>query len=149
MIHHWRIRYKRGVAGLGTEDHDQTTHQARFCRSYRQCSCQHQSSMFRTCIQRRKQYADMSSFRSGRLISNYPDSDAPHHVLAMSVNASGAFLAICTALVLRFILLRYNKQLASGQKTVAQVMKGEAGKAIAGVTSEENERRKEAFRFDA
>ncbi|KAF4817624.1 MFS transporter prlL [Colletotrichum tropicale] len=79
----------------------------------------------------------------------YPDSDAPHHVLAMSVNASGAFLAICTALVLRFILLRYNKQLASGQKTVAQVMKGEAVKAIAGVTSEENERRKEAFRFDA
>ncbi|KAF4846488.1 Major facilitator-type transporter hxnP [Colletotrichum siamense] len=79
----------------------------------------------------------------------YPDSDAPHHVLAMSVNASGAFLAICTALVLRFILLRYNKQLASGQKTVAQVMKGEAVKAIAGVTLEENERRKEAFRFDA
>lgn len=67
----------------------------------------------------------------------------------MSVNASGAFLAICTALILRFILLRYNKQLASGQKTVAQVMKGEAVKAIAGVTSEENERRKEAFRFDA
>ncbi|KAK2777492.1 major facilitator superfamily transporter [Colletotrichum kahawae] len=79
----------------------------------------------------------------------YPDSDAPHHVLAMSVNASGAFLAIRTALVLRFILLRYNKQLASGRKTVAEVMKGEAVKAIAGVTSEENERRKEAFRFDA
>ncbi|KAF9869580.1 major facilitator superfamily transporter [Colletotrichum karsti] len=79
----------------------------------------------------------------------YPDSDAPHHVLAMSVNASGAFLAICTALVLRFILLRYNKQLASGERTVAEVMKGEAVQAIAGLTLEENERRKEAFRFNA
>ncbi|WYZ45658.1 hypothetical protein EsH8_VIII_000974 [Colletotrichum jinshuiense] len=79
----------------------------------------------------------------------YPDSDAPHHVLAMTVNASGAFLAICTAVVLRFILLRYNKQLANGEKTVAQVMKGEALVAIAGVSEEENERRREAFRFDA
>ncbi|TEA12305.1 MFS transporter prlL [Colletotrichum sidae] len=79
----------------------------------------------------------------------YPDSNAPRHVLAMSVNAGGAFLAICTALGLRFILLRYNKQLASGERTVAEVMKGEAVKAIAGVSSEENQRRKEAFRFDA
>lgn len=67
----------------------------------------------------------------------------------MTVNASGAFLAICTAVVLRFILLRYNKQLVNGEKTVAQVMKGEALVAIAGVSEEENERRREAFRFDA
>ncbi|TDZ44795.1 MFS transporter prlL [Colletotrichum trifolii] len=79
----------------------------------------------------------------------YPDSNAPRHVLTMSVNAGGAFLAICTALGLRFILLRYNKQLASGERTVAEVMKGEAVKAIAGVSSEEKQRRKEAFRFDA
>jgi hypothetical protein len=41
-------------------------------------------------------------------------SGAPRFVVAMSVNCVTAFIAICMATLLRFILVRLNRQLESG-----------------------------------
>ncbi|KAJ5205023.1 uncharacterized protein N7498_005902 [Penicillium cinerascens] len=45
----------------------------------------------------------------------YPDSDAPRFVPAMSVNCATAFIAIVSATVLRFMLVRLNKKLDRGE----------------------------------
>ncbi|KAJ5682962.1 hypothetical protein N7462_006127 [Penicillium macrosclerotiorum] len=45
----------------------------------------------------------------------YPDSDAPRFVPAMAVNCATAFIAIISATVLRFILVRLNKKLDRGE----------------------------------
>jgi len=44
----------------------------------------------------------------------YPSSAGPKYIVAMSVNCVMAFMAICAAIVLRFILVRLNKKLDQG-----------------------------------
>lgn len=44
----------------------------------------------------------------------YPDSAGPRYVVAMSVNCTAAFMAICMATLLRFILTRLNRKLDEG-----------------------------------
>jgi MFS family permease len=44
----------------------------------------------------------------------YPDSAAPRYIVAMAVNCTTAFIAICAATVLRLILVRLNKKLEQG-----------------------------------
>jgi MFS family permease len=46
----------------------------------------------------------------------YPQSAGPRYVVAMSVNCATAFIAICAATLLRFILVRLNKQLDAGME---------------------------------
>lgn len=65
----------------------------------------------------------------------------------MSVNSAFALLACLTALAMRFILQHANKQIERGEKTVSQVMKGEAQANISGVTAEENEEIRQNFRY--
>jgi MFS family permease len=45
----------------------------------------------------------------------YPTSAGPRYTVAMSVNCVTAFIAVCTATVLRFILVRLNKKLDRGE----------------------------------
>lgn len=45
----------------------------------------------------------------------YPDSDAPRFIPAMSVNCATAFIAIISATVLRFMLVRLNRKLDRGE----------------------------------
>lgn len=65
----------------------------------------------------------------------------------MSVNSVFALVAVLTAGAMRIILQRANKQIARGEKSVAQAMKGEARANIAGLTDEENRERLESFRY--
>ncbi|KAJ5488399.1 Major facilitator superfamily domain general substrate transporter [Penicillium expansum] len=51
----------------------------------------------------------------------YPNSQAPRFVPAMSVNCATAFIAIVSATVLRFILVRLNKQLDRGEEAEGAV----------------------------
>lgn len=44
----------------------------------------------------------------------YPDSAAPGYTVAFIVNGTTAFLAICAATVLRWMLARLNKKLDAG-----------------------------------
>ena len=44
----------------------------------------------------------------------YPTSAAPRYTLAMVVNCGTAFIAVCTATVMRVILVRLNKRLDAG-----------------------------------
>jgi hypothetical protein len=44
----------------------------------------------------------------------YPQSAGPRYVVAMSVNCVTAFIAICAATLLRFILVRLNRKLDQG-----------------------------------
>lgn len=67
----------------------------------------------------------------------------------MSVNSVFALLAIITAGFMRMALKRTNRQIASGEKTVAQAMKGKAQAEISGLTHAESEARREEFRYIA
>ncbi|KAI1860662.1 uncharacterized protein JN550_011387 [Neoarthrinium moseri] len=44
----------------------------------------------------------------------YPNAAAPRYVVAMAVNCTTSFIAICAATVLRFMLVRLNKKLDQG-----------------------------------
>ncbi|KAF3021462.1 hypothetical protein E8E14_009024 [Neopestalotiopsis sp. 37M] len=44
----------------------------------------------------------------------YPNSAGPRYIVAMSVNCTTSFIAICAATVLRFMLVRLNKKLDKG-----------------------------------
>jgi hypothetical protein len=77
----------------------------------------------------------------------YPEANAPRHVLAMSVNSGFALMAIFGAFGMRLILQRSNRQMMSGERSVADIMKGESHAAIAGLTEEENNTRKGNFRY--
>ena len=79
----------------------------------------------------------------------YPDHNAPRHVLAMSVNSAFALMAIGAAFGMRLVLQRANKQLESGEKSVAETMKGQAQQGIMGLSEEENRARRENFRYIA
>ncbi|MCJ1369316.1 hypothetical protein MMC20_000526 [Loxospora ochrophaea] len=68
----------------------------------------------------------------------YPDSAGPRYVVAMSVNCATAVIAICSATVLRFILVRLNKKLDRGEPVEGAVAVGE------GVPGEAS---KKGFRF--
>ncbi|KAJ5819061.1 hypothetical protein N7474_004652 [Penicillium riverlandense] len=59
----------------------------------------------------------------------YPDSDAPRFVPAMSVNCATAVIAILSATVLRFILVRLNKKLDRGESVEGAVSGGVPGEA--------------------
>ncbi|CAL5867039.1 uncharacterized protein PFLUO_LOCUS1251 [Penicillium psychrofluorescens] len=54
----------------------------------------------------------------------YPDSDAPRFVPAMSVNCATAVIAILSATVLRFLLVRLNKKLDRGESVEGAVSSG-------------------------
>ncbi|KAL8917244.1 MAG: hypothetical protein Q9208_008083 [Pyrenodesmia sp. 3 TL-2023] len=68
----------------------------------------------------------------------YPESAGPRYIVAMSVNCVTAFIAICAATVLRFILVHLNKKLDRGELVEGAVA---IGKAIPG------EAAKKGFRF--
>ncbi|KAJ5994778.1 hypothetical protein N7481_001755 [Penicillium waksmanii] len=51
----------------------------------------------------------------------YPDSDKPRFITAMSVNCATAFVAIISATVLRFMLVRLNKKLDRGEQVEGAV----------------------------
>ncbi|KUM57756.1 hypothetical protein ACN42_g9418 [Penicillium freii] len=51
----------------------------------------------------------------------YPDSQAPRFIPAMSVNCATAFIAIVSATVLRFMLVRLNKKLDRGEEVEGAV----------------------------
>ncbi|KAG7005255.1 hypothetical protein G7Y79_00020g047830 [Physcia stellaris] len=55
----------------------------------------------------------------------YPESAGPRYVVAMSVNCVTAFIAICSATFLRFILVRLNKKLDRGETVEGAVVMGE------------------------
>ncbi|KAF7547235.1 hypothetical protein G7Z17_g7870 [Cylindrodendrum hubeiense] len=76
----------------------------------------------------------------------YPDTAQPRYVLAMSVNSAFAFGTILFALLMRFVLQRDNKKLDSGAD-IAEVMKGEAHAEVAGISEEDRQANKAAFRF--
>lgn len=65
----------------------------------------------------------------------------------MSVNSVFALLAILMSLVMRLVLQRANKQITAGEKSVAEVMKGQAQQGIMSLTEEENRARRENFRY--
>lgn len=69
--------------------------------------------------------------------------------MAMSSNAAFSVVAILLTLFLRYVLLRANKRLESGQSTVAEEMKGQSQKAISGLTDEERAAYQEEFRYVA
>ncbi|KAL9008582.1 MAG: hypothetical protein Q9173_006311 [Seirophora scorigena] len=56
----------------------------------------------------------------------YPESAGPRYIVAMSVNCVTAFIAICAATVLRFILVHLNKKLDRGEVVEGAVAVGEA-----------------------
>ncbi|KAL8719424.1 MAG: hypothetical protein Q9225_003567 [Loekoesia sp. 1 TL-2023] len=56
----------------------------------------------------------------------YPESAGPRYVVAMAVNCTTAFIAICAATVLRFILVHLNKKLDRGEIVEGAVAVGEA-----------------------
>ncbi|KAL9128071.1 MAG: hypothetical protein Q9217_003182 [Psora testacea] len=56
----------------------------------------------------------------------YPESSSPRFIVAMSVNCATSFVAICSATVLRFILVRLNKKLDRGELVKGAVVGGEA-----------------------
>ncbi|KAL9016034.1 MAG: hypothetical protein Q9185_006600 [Variospora sp. 1 TL-2023] len=63
----------------------------------------------------------------------YPESAGPRYIVAMSVNCVTAFIAICAATVLRFILVHLNQKLDGGEMVegavaVAEAIPGEAAK---------------------
>ncbi|KAA6412207.1 MAG: MFS transporter [Lasallia pustulata] len=68
----------------------------------------------------------------------YPSSAGPRYVVAMSVNCATAFIAICCATLLRFILVRLNKKLEHGEVVDGAISAGE------GVPGEASKR---GFRF--
>ncbi|MCJ1304645.1 hypothetical protein MMC08_007458 [Hypocenomyce scalaris] len=55
----------------------------------------------------------------------YPSSAGPRYVVAMSVNCVTAFIAICCATLLRFILVRLNKKLDRGEVVEGAIAVGE------------------------
>ncbi|KND88218.1 putative transporter [Tolypocladium ophioglossoides CBS 100239] len=77
----------------------------------------------------------------------YPDSEKPRYILAMSVNSVFALVTIFLALVMRILLQRANKKLEAGAN-VANIMKGEAQSKVAGLSEEERDARKAAFRYN-
>ncbi|KAA8651413.1 putative MFS transporter [Aspergillus tanneri] len=54
----------------------------------------------------------------------YPNRDAPRFITAMSVNCATAFVAILSATVLRFMLVRLNKKLDRGEEVSGAVKSG-------------------------
>ncbi|MCJ1469870.1 hypothetical protein MMC07_008514 [Pseudocyphellaria aurata] len=56
----------------------------------------------------------------------YPESAGPRFVVAMSVNCTTAFITICAATVLRFVLMRLNKKLDRGEPVKGAIAVGEA-----------------------
>ena len=44
----------------------------------------------------------------------YPKSADPHYTVAMIVNCITAFIAVCTATVMRMVLVRLNRKLDAG-----------------------------------
>ena len=77
----------------------------------------------------------------------YNDKEAPRYVLAMSVNAAFALVAILTAASMRIILSRANKKLDSHAANVNSVMHGESQAQVSGVTEEQARALKEGFRY--
>jgi hypothetical protein len=76
----------------------------------------------------------------------WPDTDKPRYVLAMTVNSAFALGTILLAFFMRIVLQRANKKLDAGAD-VAEVMKGEAQSKIAGLTEEDRQARRAAFRY--
>lgn len=56
----------------------------------------------------------------------YPEGAGPRYIVAMSVNRAMAFIAICMATLLRFILVRLNKKLDRGEVVKGAIAVGEA-----------------------
>ena len=56
----------------------------------------------------------------------YPDGAGPRFIVAMSVNCVMAFMSICTATLLRFILVRLNRKLDRGEEVKGAIAVGEA-----------------------
>ncbi|VUC25970.1 unnamed protein product [Clonostachys rosea] len=108
-----------------------------------------QKTMLRPRIKRAAAVAFVNAFGNISQVWTsylYPDTDKPRYVLAMSVNSAFALGTIILALVMRIVLQRANKKLDSGAD-VADVMKGEAQAEISGVTEEERQAQRAAFRF--
>ncbi|XHG07461.1 hypothetical protein AWENTII_010608 [Aspergillus wentii] len=61
----------------------------------------------------------------------YPYSDAPRFIPAMSVNCATAFIAIISATLLRFMLVKLNKKLDRGESVIGAVSGGVPGEASA------------------
>ncbi|PYH64927.1 MFS transporter [Aspergillus vadensis CBS 113365] len=79
----------------------------------------------------------------------YPDSSAPQYVTAMAANSAFSLGAIVLAIFMRFVLLRANRRIERGESTVAEEMKGQSQREIAGVSDEERIARREGFRYIA
>ncbi|KAL2789216.1 major facilitator superfamily domain-containing protein [Aspergillus keveii] len=111
-----------------------------------------QKTMIRPRIERASAVAFVNAFGnlSGIFSSYlYPDSSKPRYVLAMSANSGFSLGVIVLAVFMRFVLLRANKRLERGETTVAQEMRGESQREIAGVSEEERVARREGFRYIA
>lgn len=67
----------------------------------------------------------------------------------MATNAAFALVAILLTILMRIILVRANKKLASGTEDVAAVMVGQATEEIKGISAVERLERKQAFRYIA
>lgn len=55
----------------------------------------------------------------------YPESAGPRFIVAMSVNCTTAFIAICAATVLRIVLMRLNKKLDRGETVKGAIAVGD------------------------
>ncbi|KAL3462654.1 major facilitator superfamily domain-containing protein [Aspergillus heterothallicus] len=109
-----------------------------------------QKTMIRPRIKRASAVAFVNAFGnlSGVFSSYlYPDASSPRYVLAMSANSGFSLGVIVLALFMRRVLLRANRRLETGETTVAQEMRGESQRAIAGLSEEERAARREGFRY--
>lgn len=59
----------------------------------------------------------------------YPDSAAPGYTVAFIVNGMTAFLAVCTATLLRWMLVRLNKKLDAGLHVQGAINAAPGGRA--------------------
>ncbi|OAA57589.1 MFS transporter [Niveomyces insectorum RCEF 264] len=76
----------------------------------------------------------------------YPDSAKPRYVLAMSMNCGFALGCMGLAFFMRLVLQRANKRLDAGEN-INSVMVGQAQAEVEGISAEEREARKAAFRY--
>lgn len=56
----------------------------------------------------------------------YPESAGPRYIVAMAVNCVMAFLALCMATLLRFVLVKLNRKLDRGESVKGAIAVGEA-----------------------